>query len=67
MQSKKGTKVTNPAPGDLVFFANSSGAIVHVGIYIGNDQMVNAPYTGVYVRVDRVSSHSRVAGYFRYN
>ena len=29
-------------PGDLVFYANSSGTINHVGIYIGNGQIVNA-------------------------
>lgn len=65
-QRTRGKAVTNKLPGDLVFFANSGGSIVHVGIFIGNDQMVNAPYTGTYVRVDRVSSHSRIAGYYRY-
>lgn len=29
-------------PGDLVFYANSRGTINHVGIYIGNGQIVNA-------------------------
>lgn len=29
-------------PGDLVFYANSKGTINHVGIYIGNGQIVNA-------------------------
>jgi cell wall-associated NlpC family hydrolase len=36
-------------PGDLVFYGSS---IHHVGIYIGGGQMVNAPQTGEYVRVD---------------
>jgi peptidoglycan DL-endopeptidase CwlO len=35
------------APGDLVFF-NSLG---HVGIYIGNGNMIHAPHTGDVVRV----------------
>lgn len=39
-------------PGDLLFFATtSSGAVSHVGIYIGNDQFISAlsdgPNTGV--------------------
>jgi len=41
-------------PGDLVFFAtntNDPGTIHHVGIYIGNGQMVDAPATGEQVGV----------------
>ncbi|SNT46693.1 Cell wall-associated hydrolase, NlpC family [Actinomadura meyerae] len=41
-------------PGDLVFFATDSSdpaTIHHVGIYIGEDQMVEAPYTGAKVRI----------------
>lgn len=37
------------APGDLLFFGSP---IHHVGMYIGNGQMVEAPYTGSYVRVN---------------
>jgi cell wall-associated NlpC family hydrolase len=43
--------------GDLVFYAtnNSNPATIHhVGIYIGNGQMVDAPYTGVDVRIDSI-------------
>ncbi len=29
-------------PGDLVFYANSSGTVNHVGMYIGNGQIVHA-------------------------
>lgn len=36
------------APGDLLFFGSP---IHHVGMYIGNGQMVEAPYTGSEVRV----------------
>ncbi|MGH2820588.1 MAG: C40 family peptidase, partial [Actinomycetota bacterium] len=35
-------------PGDLMFFGSP---IHHVTMYIGNDQMVEAPYTGAQVRV----------------
>ena len=40
-------------PGDLVFFAYNTSdpnTIHHVGMYIGNGQMVEAPYTGANVR-----------------
>jgi cell wall-associated NlpC family hydrolase len=43
--------------GDLVFYAtnNSNPATIHhVGIYIGNGNMVDAPYTGVDVRIDSI-------------
>ena len=40
-------------PGDLVFFGSGNYAD-HVGIYIGNSAMVDAPYTGADVRVDTI-------------
>jgi cell wall-associated NlpC family hydrolase len=46
-------------PGDLVFFAYNTSdpaTIHHVGMYIGNGQMVEAPYTGANVRI---SSYAR--------
>ncbi len=42
-------------PGDLVFFHNP---ISHVGIYIGDGQMINAAGTGKGVRIDDVWSSS---------
>ena len=39
-------------PGDLLFFGSP---IHHVGMYIGNGQMVEAPYTGAQVRVNSAS------------
>ncbi len=41
----------SPTPGDLVFFADASG-IQHVGIYVGNGQMIDAPHSGSVVRFD---------------
>lgn len=38
-------------PGDLVFFDD----LDHVGIYIGNNEIVNAPDTGSFVRIDSLS------------
>lgn len=41
-------KVTTPKVGDLVFFANTyKPGISHAGIYIGNNQMINASNGGV--------------------
>jgi peptidoglycan DL-endopeptidase CwlO len=43
--------------GDLLFYATDNsdpGTIHHVGIYIGNGEMVDAPYTGAFVRIDSI-------------
>lgn len=40
------------APGDLLFYGSP---IHHVGMYIGNGQMVEAPYSGTTVRVASIS------------
>jgi cell wall-associated NlpC family hydrolase len=39
-------------PGDLIFFGGGPTDVTHVGIYIGNGQMVDAPHTGADVRVE---------------
>ena len=44
-------------PGDLLFFPGTDGTAEspgHVGIYIGNGEMVDAPYTGATVQVQPV-------------
>lgn len=41
-------------PGDLVFFGDNPsdpGSVYHVAMYIGNNQIVEAPRAGVPVRV----------------
>jgi cell wall-associated NlpC family hydrolase len=44
--------ISEPQPGDLVFFANTyEPGISHVGIYIGNGLQINAPTTGQVVSV----------------
>lgn len=52
-QSTHGTPVSQSqlAPGDLVFFYNP---VSHVGMYIGNGQMVHAPQSGDVVKVASV-------------
>jgi cell wall-associated NlpC family hydrolase len=37
-------------PGDLVFFGDSGPGSHHVGLFIGNGQMIEAPHTGALVR-----------------
>ena len=52
-------------PGDLVFYATAPGhdaTIYHVGIYMGNGKMINAPRPGTVVRLDAISSMSGYAG-----
>jgi cell wall-associated NlpC family hydrolase len=50
--------VSSPQPGDLVFF----DGLGHVGIYIGNGQMVDAPHTGSVVRIDSISGFGQYNG-----
>lgn len=56
------TPVTNPVPGDLVFFGRPA---YHVGLYLGNGRMLAAPHTGANVRVQDVgdaTSYGRIPG-----
>ncbi len=56
-QSEKGTLVQfieNAQPGDLLFFDNEEGKIIHVGIYMGNNKIIHASGK---VRIDSVDSH----------
>lgn len=44
------TKVTQPVPGDLVFFKNTFiPNVSHMGIYIGNDEFIHAGSKGITV------------------
>jgi cell wall-associated NlpC family hydrolase len=52
-------------PGDLVFFNPGEfapGLPGHVGIYIGNDQMIDAPHSGAVVRIDAVATFGPYIG-----
>lgn len=42
--------LSQKAPGDMLFWA-TGGRIHHVALYIGNGQMVEAPYSGSHVRI----------------
>ena len=54
-QGKAGKAVTKASlqPGDLVFFNNP---ISHVGMYIGNGQMIHAPRTGDVIKIVSLNS-----------
>jgi len=55
-------------PGDLVFFAynpNDYQTIHHVAIYLGAGMMLEAPYTGAFVRISPVSTDPDLFGYAR--
>lgn len=56
-QSTVGTPVqslSQAQPGDLLFFEPGAGGPGHVGIYLGNGMMIDAPHTGSSVRVEQV-------------
>ncbi|MFZ0249315.1 MAG: NlpC/P60 family protein [Acidimicrobiales bacterium] len=59
-QAQVGTPVASLSaaqPGDLLFFAGSDGTAAspgHVGIYVGNGEMIDAPHTGTTVQVQSV-------------
>jgi cell wall-associated NlpC family hydrolase len=54
-------------PGDLLFFTSGPDRIVdHVGIYLGDSRMVDAPHTGALVRVEPVDlTSARLVGMTR--
>jgi cell wall-associated NlpC family hydrolase len=70
-QARAGTPVAQAdlKPGDLVFFATSTGYVHHVGIYLGGNMMLNAPQTGSVVSAVSLSAQpfaSEYAGARRY-
>jgi cell wall-associated NlpC family hydrolase len=52
-------------PGDLVFYGGSASTVHHVAMYIGNGYMVEAPYSGGYVRVNSVMAYDDYFGAIR--
>jgi len=44
-----------PSAGDLVFFGTGPAAIEHVGLYLGDGRMLDAPHTGADVRIEPVA------------
>jgi peptidoglycan DL-endopeptidase CwlO len=58
-QQAAATPVSNPQPGDLVFFGSPAG---HVGIYAGNGMMWDSPHSGTAVGLHAVWSSSATYG-----
>ncbi|HEU5475227.1 MAG TPA: NlpC/P60 family protein [Actinophytocola sp.] len=54
-QAERGRRVPldDMAPGDMLFW-QTGGRIHHVALYLGNEQMVEAPYSGAHVRIASV-------------
>lgn len=59
-------QVTNGAPGDLIFFGSSTGNTDHVGIYIGNNKMINAYDTGTRIQVNNIADGGHFLGFWHY-
>lgn len=54
---KSGQPVTDPRPGDIVFFGQPA---THVGIYVGNGEMIHAPRPGASVTQAQVSGSAPI-------
>lgn len=68
-QYSRSTKVSNPQPGDLVFFSgNRNGVITHVGIYTGGGQFIGSQSSTGVAYASAVTGYwgSRLVGYGRY-
>ena len=68
-QYARSTKVSNPQPGDLVFFSgNRNGVITHVGIYTGGGQFIGSQSSTGVAYASAVTGYwgSRLVGYGRY-
>jgi hypothetical protein len=50
-------------PGDLVFFEPRFDGPGHVALYLGNDQMIEAPHTGALVRISSFSGTAARLGF----
>ena len=50
-------------PGDLVFFEPKFDGPGHVALYLGNDQMIEAPHTGALVCVSSFSAAAATMGF----
>lgn len=59
-QAKEGREVPSidqAQPGDLVAFSSRGYNVGHIGMYIGNGEMLHAPRSGTNVRIDGISEY----------
>ena len=57
LTASNGSDLSKAKPGDLVFFTGSDGSFGapgHVGIYIGDGKMINAPQSGENIQVTNI-------------
>ncbi|MDP9256510.1 MAG: C40 family peptidase [Actinomycetota bacterium] len=66
-QFLEGTRVApqDLQPGDLVFFEPKADGPGHVGMYVGDGKMINAPHTGDVVRIVSIQGRSGYVGAVR--
>jgi cell wall-associated NlpC family hydrolase len=50
--ARTGAAVSEPQPGDLLFYNTQQRPFSHVGIYLGESRFVHAPSTGGAVRIE---------------
>jgi cell wall-associated NlpC family hydrolase len=64
-QGKRISRRSDLKPGDLMFFAydtSDPSTIHHVSMYLGNNRMIEAPYTGEVVRVSSADRGDFIGG-----
>jgi cell wall-associated NlpC family hydrolase len=67
IQANSGTKVKHPKVGDIVaFYYPGSKSAYHVGIYLGNGEMINAPKPGKSTTIEPVNNHRLAGSTIRY-
>lgn len=54
-------------PGDIVYYDNPNSTTDHVGIYIGNGKVIQAPQSGDHVRVTSVGNFTSIRRIFEDN
>lgn len=62
-QAQSGAAVQSLAqaqPGDLLFYEPGPGGPGHVGIYIGNGEMIDAPHAGTVVRIQAAGTPAEI-------
>ncbi len=66
-QFLEGTRIAEQdlQPGDLVFFEPKADGPGHVGMYVGDGKMINAPHTGDVVRIVSIQGRAGYVGAVR--
>ncbi len=54
---------TELQPGDLVFFNDSAAGPQHEGIYIGDNEFIQAPHTGDVVKISSLADPAYANSY----